>query len=215
MVGRKRGKKMYTCDVCEEHFCRSGKLEKLPGNCPSKETDKDRMKEIYFEEENYRIAYHSAGVEADGYCDKTRLEEIIDFSQRSGYKKLGVAFCMGLSKEAKILCRILRHHGFEVNSVICKNGSISKELLEIGEEQKISPGSFEPMCNPIGQAFFLNQSHTDLNIIIGLCVGHDSLFIKYSEAPVTVFAVKDRVLAHNPMGMLYLSDGYYKKKLYK
>jgi uncharacterized metal-binding protein len=46
-------------------------------------------------------------------------------------------------------------------------------------------------------------------------VGHDTLFIKCSKAPVTVFAVKDRVLAHNPIAALYLSDGYYKNKLYK
>lgn len=206
---------MYTCDVCKDHFCRSGEQDKLPGNCPSRETDRGIMKEIYFEEENHTISYHSAAAEAEGYCEKTRLEEIIDFAKRCGYKKLGVAFCLGLSKEAAILCRILRHHSFEVNSVTCKNGSIPKEMIGISEEQKIKPGSFEPMCNPIGQAFYLNKSETDLNIILGLCVGHDSLFIKYSEAPVTVFAVKDRVLAHNPMGALYLSDGYYKKKLYK
>lgn len=206
---------MYTCDVCKEHFCRSGELEKLPGNCPCKETDMDHMNELYFEEENYKIAYNSAMVEAEGYCKKTRLEEIIDFAQRCGYKRLGVAFCLGLGKEAKILCGILRHNKFEVNSVICKNGSIPKEFLKIDENQKIRPGTFEPMCNPIGQAIFLNKEETELNIILGLCVGHDSLFIKYSDAPVTVFAVKDRVLAHNPMGALYLSDGYYKKKFYK
>ena len=28
-------------------------------------------------------------------------------------------------------------------------------------------------------------------------------FIKHSKAPVTVLAVKDRVLAHNPLGVLY------------
>ena len=44
------------------------------------------------------------------------------------------------------------------------------------------------MSNPIGQAAFLNKVKTGLNIILGLCVGHDALFIKYSEAPITVFA---------------------------
>ena len=70
------------------------------------------------------------------------------------------------------------------------------------------------MCNPIEQAAFLNKAQTELNILFGLCVGHDSLFIKYSNAPITVFAVKDRVLAHNPLGAIYLSDSYYKNKLY-
>ena len=60
----------------------------------------------------------------------------------------------------------------------------------------------------------LNKSHTDLNKILGLCVGHDTLFIKYSQAPVTVLAVKDRVLGHNPMAALYLADSYYKNKLH-
>ena len=70
------------------------------------------------------------------------------------------------------------------------------------------------MCNPIGQAMFLNEAKTDFNIILGLCVGHDSLFIKYSEAPVTVFAVKDRVLGHNPLAAIYQAESYYKDKLF-
>ena len=175
----------------------------------------EKIKELYSEDENYKIAYNSALVEAEGYCRKTRLEEIMDFANKCGYKKLGVAFCVGLSNEAKILCSILKHNGFEVNSVICKNGSIPKEFLKIKDSEKVRPGTYEPMCNPIGQATLLNNAGTDLNIILGLCVGHDTLFIKYSKAPVTVFAVKDRVLAHNPIAALYLSDGYYKNKLYK
>jgi len=47
-----------------------------------------------------------------------------------------------------------------------------------------------------------------------LCVGHDSLFIKYSEAPITILAVKDRVLAHNPLGAIYQAESYYKNKLF-
>ena len=86
--------------------------------------------------------------------------------------------------------------------------------MNISQDQKLKPNTYEPMCNPIGQAMLLNKAKTKLNIILGLCVGHDSLFIKYSEAPVTVFAVKDRVLAHNPLGALYLSDSYYKNRLF-
>ncbi len=67
------------------------------------------------------------------------------------------------------------------------------------------------MCNPILQAQLLNKEKTDLNILIGLCVGHDSLFIKYSEAIVTTLIAKDRVLGHNPAAALYLSDTYYSK----
>lgn len=41
--------------------------------------------------------------------------------------------------------------------------------------------------------------------------GHDSLFLKHSEAPCTVLVVKDRVLGHNPVAALYTSTGYYRK----
>jgi uncharacterized metal-binding protein len=202
--------------MCSEHYCKSGEFEKLPSNCPCDEKEEqEKIKRLYSEDENYKLAYNSALVEAEGYCKKTRLEETMDFANKCNFKKLGVAFCVGLSNEAKMLCTVLRHNGFEVNSVVCKNGSISKEFLKIKDNEKVRPGSYEPMCNPIGQAILLNNAKTDLNIVLGLCVGHDSLFIKYSNAPITVFAVKDRVLAHNPIGALYLSDGYYKNKLYK
>ena len=56
---------------------------------------------------------------------------------------------------------------------------------------------------------------TDYNILLGLCVGHDSLFIKYSEAMVTVLVAKDRVFGHNPAAGLYLSGSYYKKLMRK
>lgn len=204
---------MYTCAMCSKHSCRSGELNAAPLNCPCNE-NQESITEKYFEEENRKLAYHSACTEAEGYCKKTRLEEIIDFAHRCNYQKLGLAFCLGLRKEATILCKVLKSHGFEVESIICKCGSIPKETIGIEESQKLRPGTYEPMCNPIEQAICLNKAHTEFNILFGLCVGHDSLFIKYSEAPITVFAVKDRVLAHNPVAALYLSDGYYKEKLY-
>lgn len=205
---------MYTCASCQKHSCRTGNLDEVPKNCPCNEADEqEKIKKQYQNPEILKLAYNSALVESEGYCKKTRLEEIIDFAQKCGFHRLGVAFCSGLRSEAEIFCSILRSHGFKVSSVICKNGSIPKEFLNIDDSQKVRPGTYEPMCNPIGQAMLLNKSETQLNIILGLCVGHDSLFIKYSDAPVTVFAVKDRVLAHNPLGAIYLAQGYYKNKL--
>lgn len=205
---------MYTCDSCSILACRKGDLSKAPKNCPCHEKTKiDEIKELYNQEQNKILAYNSAKVEAEGYCKNTRLEEIIDFSKKCNFNNLGIAFCTGLRKEAKILSTILRDKGFTVNSIICKNGSIPKEFIGIKENEKVRPNTYEPICNPIGQAKFLNSVGTDLNILLGLCVGHDSLFIKYSDAPVTIFAVKDRVLCHNPIGILYQVDGYYNAKL--
>ena len=69
------------------------------------------------------------------------------------------------------------------------------------------------MCNPILQVRLLNRAHTDLNVVIGLCVGHDSLFYKYADAYSTTLITKDRVTGHNPAAALYTANSYYRKKL--
>lgn len=146
---------------------------------------------------------------------KPRVQETCEFARKMGYHKLGIAFCTGLHPEAKALTRILEAQGFEVVSVVCKAGATPKEVIGIKDSEKVRIGGFESMCSPITQAAILNQEKTDFNILVGLCVGHDSLFFKYSEAPCTVLVAKDRVLAHNPAGALYTSSTYYARMLRK
>jgi uncharacterized metal-binding protein len=90
---------------------------------------------------------------------------------------------------------------------------VDKTEIGIPDELKIMKGCHESICNPIFQARILNEQKTDLNVIVGLCVGHDSLFIKHSDALVTTLVTKDRVLAHNPAAALYTSGFYYKRLL--
>jgi len=144
---------------------------------------------------------------------KTRLEELIEFSRRMGYQKLGIAFCAGLAGEALVLSRILQRHGFEIVGTACKVGGVPKERIKVKEGEKVRIGHFETMCNPIAQAKFLNRAKTDFNILLGLCIGHDSLFLKYVRGFTTVFAVKDRVTGHNPLAALYTSGTYYERLL--
>lgn len=204
---------MFTCAECAVRVCRLGTKEGMPKNCPMQNQELiEKSKELY-DPATREFARQSALVESKGYCRWSRVEEVINFSRSMGYGHLGIAFCTGLKKEAEILSRILRSHGFKVSSVMCKNGSIPKEFLGVKEEEKVRPGGFEAMCNPIGQALCLNSMETDFNIAVGLCVGHDSLFFKHSKAPVTVLIAKDRVLAHNPAGALYCAEGYYKDKM--
>ena len=140
---------------------------------------------------------------------KPRIQEICEFAQKMGYTRLGLVFCVGLYKEAEVVARILQNQGFETVSVVCKVGSIPKEEIGVKDSEKIFIGQYESMCNPILQAAIVNEAKTDFNILLGLCVGHDSLFFKYAEAPTTVLAVKDRVTGHNPLASIYLSGNYY------
>ncbi|MBW1801411.1 MAG: DUF1847 domain-containing protein [Deltaproteobacteria bacterium] len=145
------------------------------------------------------------------YAIKPRIQETIEFAHKMGYRRLGVAFCVGLKHEAKIVSDIFKAQGFEVASVMCKTGRTSKEFLEIKEAQKVSPGGFESMCSPITQAKILNAAKTEFNILLGLCVGHDSLMMRYSDALCTVLVAKDRVTGHNPLAAIQLHRSYYRK----
>ncbi|MGL4850316.1 MAG: DUF1847 domain-containing protein [Clostridium sp.] len=181
----------YTCSSCNVHACNKNNLERAPKNCPSL-NDGQEIEKVYLEEENYKIAQISAEIVMENYGEKTRIVEIIDFAKRCEYKNIGLAFCIGLQKEASVVEKIFRQNGLQVEAIICKVGAVDRELIGI-EDCEV------PMCNPIAQAEYLNDRKTDLNVILGLCVGHDSLFFKYSKAPVTVLAVKDRVLGNNPL----------------
>ena len=141
----------------------------------------------------------------------TRVEDTVAFAKLMDYKKIGIATCIGLLDETNRLSLILEAQGFEALSVCCKSGSIDKRELGVGEEDKVRPGTHEPACNPVAQARLLNKARTDMNIIVGLCVGHDMLFSKHSQAPVTTLVVKDRVTGHNPASVLYGQNFYYKR----
>ncbi|MDO5028130.1 MAG: DUF1847 domain-containing protein [Bacillota bacterium] len=205
---------MYYCALCSKKSCRTDS-EDYPNNCPTLEEEKlEEIKEKYQDPLDRKISYNAAKTEKEGYCRLTRVEETMLFFEKMQVKKIGLAFCSGLMEEGRILYDIFTKNGFQVSSVMCKNGSIEKSYVGLEKEDYLRPLTREVMCNPIGQAEFLNEAKTDYNVLLGLCVGHDSLFLKHSQAPVTVIGVKDRVLGHNPIAALYQADKYYKNKLY-
>lgn len=165
----------------------------------------------YEKPENRRIMSAAAEVEYEGYCQWPRVREIMEFARRMGYRKLGIATCTGLIRETRTLARILRDNGFEVFGIACKAGAVPK--VDVGIDEKCSAVGCN-MCNPILQAKMLEEAGTELNIVVGLCVGHDSLFYKYSAATTTTLVTKDRVLGHNPAAALYTAESYCRNKLH-
>jgi uncharacterized metal-binding protein len=228
VVSLREEKIMSVCATC--NIDRSGRACSVEGGagpegCPTLNLAAalSAAREEYDKKEINFLAVQASAQEAACYANrgrepgyvlqptKPRIQEIWEFAHRIGCKKAGLAFCVGLRKEAGIVAPILEEHGLEVVSVVCKVGRVPKAGIGVPEEDRIIIGSQESMCNPIGQAAVMNHEKTQLNIILGLCVGHDSLFIRYSEAPVTVLAVKDRVTGHNPLAAVYTSGSYYRK----
>lgn len=205
-----------SCSYCPEQIraCRQGEDDKRgPGWCPSK-IDGEALERGFSHYDDALIAKahrESSRVEAEGYGVWCRVEEVVAFSKRMGFTKLGVAFCVGCFDLASTFVQILESHGFQVASVCCKTGGVPKEDIGLEDSEKIRPGQFEAICNPATQAEVLNRAGTEFNVVIGLCVGHDSLFFKHSDALVTTLVAKDRALGHNPAVALMLADGYMRR----
>lgn len=217
---------MPSCARCSveapERLCQK-KDGRSPSFCPtrnSEEAIENALNELK-KPDVLEFARQASIQEGEGYSNrelgyeyvkpiKPRIIEIIEFAHKMNYTRLGFVFCIGLRKEAKIVEKLFAVQGFEVVSAICKLGRTPKESIGIRDDQKIRIGSFESMCNPIAQAFVLNEAKTEFNVVMGLCVGHDSLFLKYADAPCTVLAAKDRLLGHNPLAAIYTIDSYYR-----
>ena len=215
-----------TCAVCSvavsDRVCRQEK-GKAPGNCPStRSLDIVREAlEILKDPSVMEFARQASIQEGEAYGDrdkgyanlrpiKPRIQETVEFAKKMKFERICLVFCVGMRKEAEIVNEIFTVNGFETISVMCKAGAISKEEIGLLREQQIDPTSFEAMCNPILQALTSNYHESELNVLFGLCVGHDALFLKYANAYSTVLASKDRLLAHNPLSAIYQYDSYYR-----
>jgi uncharacterized metal-binding protein len=150
------------------------------------------FEELYSSEERRRMAYEAARIEAEGYCRWTRIREVLEFARRMGYTRLGIAHCADTAKLAARAAEYLSGEGIDT---------------------RVPPRS--ECCDPRGQADFLSRSATDLNLICGMSIAHEAIFIRESDAPVTTLVARDARLGHNPVAALYTSNSYYRSALFE
>ena len=146
--------------------------------------------DLYTEEDKeiLKIAEDSLNPKLD------RVDEIIEYCKQADIKKIGIANCISFNKETQYLESVLNKNGFAVEKVHCKLGKIPFNELVAGYKGT--------SCNPAGQAKYLEDKKTDLNIVMGLCLGHDMIFSSKSKAPSTTLVVKDRKLKHKTINIL-------------
>ena len=183
------------------------KPEELEGQsrvfCPAKNQRElvAAANQEYAKPDIHEFAYQSSIQETAKYTNidndydplipfKPRLLETIAFAKNMKYKRLGLAFGVALADQAGNAEKVLREHGFEVVSVKCKAGKIGKKPIDANHKPKSAPEQSESMCNPVLQAMVLNNASTEFNILLGLGVGHDSLFLKYATSPCTVLVAQ-------------------------
>jgi uncharacterized metal-binding protein len=144
------------------------------------------MKELYTLEDReiMQVNYEHTSMNAN------RIDEIMNFARGINFKRLGIAHCITFTNEAHLLKTYFSKY-FDVYTVDCKYGHIPKKDLIGGSGNRI-------LCNPAGQAEYLNKHNTELNISMGLCVGHDMIFSKKSNGLVTNLFDKDFTNNNNP-----------------
>ncbi len=201
----------YTCASCKVYACceKDKDENRLPKNCPMR--DGEYLKEIFEEYKDPEINRFYVATKSSRHPGSApnfvpRLRYVIDVCKKMGYKKIGLAFCVGFKDEAALYSKILRSHGLEVVSVSCCNGGFN-----IADHGVPLPTGcdFDAACNPIGQARLVNEENVEFNLVMGLCAGHDSLFMKFANAMSTVICVKDPATGHCPPMALYLYKQYY------
>lgn len=199
------------CNICTNNYCIDNYQKGMPSYCPTNQYSEiiKNTKSEYLKRDVLEIYIASAKVTTEGYEKWTRIHESIEFTKRLGIKKVGLASCIALIDELKMMSKLFEKSNIEIVATACKIGAISAMDRGVPEID----GFRGTTCNPIAQAEIMNDQDTQLNFTIGLCIGHDILFNRYSKAPVSTLIVKDRVTGHNPAVALYA--GHLRRSLKK
>ena len=81
-----------------------------------------------------------------------RLEEIVEYVKMRGCRKIGVAYCYSLEKEAVLLRKYLEDNALLPVMISCTVDGVRESDLDPGKSgDSVS-------CNPIGQANALNSA---------------------------------------------------------
>lgn len=190
-----------SCHRCKTLACLESYAQGVPKYCRAgkfKEVIEESNKE-YFEPEIAKVHLATARVLKRGGYEWTRIQQCIEFALEVGATKVGLAVCIACIREGRAMASLLETAGLEVVTVACMIGAAKPQDTGIPDELVTGVGI---ACNPLAQAKMMNQEGTQLNFIYGLCVGHDTLFINHSEAPVTYVATKDAVTGDNPGAVL-------------
>jgi uncharacterized metal-binding protein len=191
----------YGCRHCATAAAFTGEGRRMPPSCPTlTHAPIARGIRAYLtpdRQELMRVADETPFAE-DGHL-RNRVEELAHFARGRGMKRIGIAFCVSMRKEAQRLADRLEAEGLDTALACCRVGAV--DPAEIGLP-RAHPDRYASMCNPVAQARLLDEARVDLVAAVGLCLGHDLVLQEESVAPVTTLVVKDRALDHHPIQAL-------------
>ncbi|MFC2060664.1 DUF1847 domain-containing protein [Chloroflexota bacterium] len=199
------------CNACAKLECRRDYPDGIPAYCVATRFHDivEQTKAEYSAPDAIDIYKAAGAVVTNGYRKWPRIQEAIELAKELKLSRIGLASCVALIQELRLITELFTGAGFFVASAVCQVGRVSPEARGVPELK----GLHGATCNPIAQAEILNNEGTQLNFILGLCLGHDILFNSHSKAPVSTLIVKDRVTGNNPSAALYSS--FHRRPLWK
>jgi uncharacterized metal-binding protein len=196
----------FGCLHCATAASFKGDTERMPKTCPTRTHPAlagDATPYLSPERQSLMRAADATPF-AEGGRLRTRVEELVAFARARGMRRVGVAFCVTLIREAQELGRRLIAEGLDAALVCCRVGAIDHDRIGL---PKAHPDKFAASCNPVAQARLLNAAKVELVAQVGLCIGHDLVLQEECDAPVTTVVVKDRALDHHPVSALRVPAG--------
>ena len=178
------------CASCKSFICDTGSTDSPTDNCPM-HGDFPSFDDLYESKVKRESAYQAAVVEAEGYCEWTRIRELSELAKKLGVNRVGIVHGSDMRREA----------------------TLAAEYLEKCSLETVLPPLVSE-CSPRGQAEFFAEIETQLNVICGLSVDHEAIFNAASISPVVVLVVRDVRLRHNPVAALYTSASYSRTRLF-
>lgn len=206
-----RQKPVLLCSDCKKRSCQYDYPDGIPNWCMATSfADVVDDTKLEYAKAGTMAIYKAAGaVATNGFRKWPRIQEAIEFAKELKVTEIGLAACGAMFRELRMMSELLTGAGFHITAISCQVGKVSPEARGVPEMK----GQRSTTCNPIAQAEILNSAGTQLNFLLGLCMGHDILFNRYSKAPVSTLIVKDRITGHNPAAALYV--GSIRRPLWK
>lgn len=210
-ASRKKEEKLLWCDQCKRNDCSDGYVKGKPDYCRAAANPDitEALPEKYLRPETAKFQMAASSLlkrQKEAGAFMPRIQESIEFVKELKIKKVGIAICVSMQWQGVEFAKLMKLAGLEPCMVSCMAGGMSKEEMGVPKEWMV------PACNPLVQAEILNREGTEFNFIYGLCIGHDTLFIQHSKAPVSVVLVKDRVTVNNPGSVLF--SFYHRNRLW-
>jgi len=179
------------CTKCNTKICRTTK------SCNSQRFDSEDLMITYHLPNNQKIIQAAAALVDNGRAGTlSRLQEVIEFSKKMNFQRIGIAYCYGMESDAALVTQIFRESGFRTIPVSCTTGGFKQS--DVNDESNIEKVS----CNPLAQAEQINNEGVDFTITMGLCLGHDIIFQKKINSYTTTLIVKDRIHNNDPIKAL-------------